>query len=206
MPEKDYLRMLEAIDNAELRSLVKEAISEKHSDTPYLVGDTEKRVSMIRNPLVAGRLRGFCGQLISWAVDPDDTKTGNDGHGFALMLTHVLRHIYADEGLEVFQSPAKLDFDRSAGGNTADIIVGRREGRVVRPEFLIESKIGYQDDREHGFNNILGLPVILLQGDEIFGNSRAALRKFAADPNPAEYAAKLARAFGGNLKAYIRQG
>lgn len=154
---------------------------------------------------VAGRLRGFSNQLITWAIDPEDTKTGNDGHGFALMLTNVLRHLYAEDGLEVFQSPAKLDFERN-GGDTADIVVGRREGRLVLPEFLIESKIGYQDEREHGFNKLLNMPVILLQGDEIFGNSRSALKQFASDPNPTEFVAKLARGYCGRLKEYIRQG
>lgn len=207
MSEYNYSQDIEAIKNPELKNLVRNAIYEKLDTTPYIMANG-KTESMHRNLLVHANLKAYIKKLIAWAIDPNLTRGGNDGYGFALLLTHVLRYIFSDEpGVEVFQSSARLDFDRVGGtsGNTADIVIGKREGKFFRSQFLVESKLGYKEDREHGYSNLLRLPVILLQGDEIFGNSRDALRKFAANPNPSDFAAKLARTYGGNLKTYIKQ-
>lgn len=207
MSEYDYSHDLEAIANPELKKLVQAAILEKLDTTSYLAV-RNRRISMSRDLLVHHNLKGYIKKLITWAINPNNAKSGNDGYGFALLLTHILRHIYSDEpGIEVLQSPARLDFDLIGGntGNTADIVIGRREGKFIRPQFLVESKIGYQEDTEHGFSNLLLLPVALLQGDEIFGNSRDALKQFAANPNPIDFAAKLASTFCGRLKDYIKE-
>lgn len=202
MSEKDWQRMLEAIKSGELRSLVRETIHEKYSTTPYLLPN-DKRVSMatgLANIYFSGRLRGFSNKLISWAIKPENTNSGDEGHGFALLLTQVLRHVYAEEGLEVFQSPARLDFQHS--GDTADIVIGKRENRVVKPKYLIESKISYNTNSKNGFNKLLSMPVIILQGAKIFSDSRAELMRFAINPS---HAINLARDFGASLKAQIGQ-
>lgn len=205
MPEQGFDKMLEAIQNKELRVIVKSTIREKYDNTSY-ESSTGEIVSMVPDHRVEANLRAYCAKLIAWAINPGDKNSGNQGYGFALLMTHVLRHYISEEtGLEVIQSPARLDFEKYDHGDTADIVVAGSENGLRVPQILIESKITSVNSTGLGFSRLLGMPVVPLNGDELFEYARLAiLKKFAEAENPVGYANSLVPAFRTKLDALIK--
>lgn len=193
------------IQNSTLRYMVGEAIVEKGNTSPLISREgtpISMRIGLMG--VAVSNLKSYISKLIGWAIDPDEQTTGNDGYGFALLLTHVLRTVYSDEPeIHVFQSPARLDFEPRRGGR-ADIVIAKQTDKFEKPIVLIEAKMGRHERIQNSNERLLNLPIITLQGDEIFGRGKDAVRYFGLDSDPAGYAARLANTFGGGLKNYIK--
>jgi len=190
------------VQNKNLMHLIIDDVKAKIRNPSFIVGN-----ELVTFPITNMSLRQSCkyrDALIEWGCDPINPSYGIDGHGYGLMLTHILRHIFKDsKDIIVMPTPATLDFlDGKEAlrqwGPSADIYIGQLVDHHIKPIFLIDAIVG-SVNHETTMHRKLNVPIVCLPGNELFDKSKDMVFNFAIKPFPISYANHLAERFGPNI-------